>query len=467
MHTATNSAPRLLAPSALAMTVLVVLGFMMIAPVAGADAATRTITFDEAVHIALARNLTLLLAANQRDVNDVAVSDARWRFFPDLRLGVSGSRSLEKTTGEAGQTKWPGTSSLSANLSSSLTLFDGLGNVASLREARFEQAAGELDYERARQTVVFQVITDYLAFIEATEQDRVQRENLAAEEEQIAKVRALVEEGERPINELYQQEANVAAARLGLVEADRTLELSRVDLVQILQLDPLADIDFAIPPATTLEPDTAAGAVDLNIPFETLAATASQQRADLAAERNRVAASGARLDAAQADWWPTLSLSAGLSGRYSDQLDQDVFSQLDDRQSLGLSLSLSFPIFDRLQTRNTVRRAEIGRDNAEISLTGLDQDVALQVRRAVLDRDAARESLTAATARAAAAREALTYTNERYLAGASTLFEVSLARADLVSAESGEVSARYRLLWQNRLVEYYVGTLDPDTGLGY
>jgi outer membrane protein len=225
-------------------------------------------------------------------------------------------------------------------------------------------------------------------------------------------------------------------------------------------LDPIEEIDFAIPPADALDPGNATAT------FETLIESAILNRADLAAETKRLAASGERVTQAKSNRWPTLTLSGSFSSRYSDATDGDVFAQFDDRQSAGVGVSLSFPLFDRRQTRNATQRAKISLENAGIGLDQLRQDVALQVRRAVLDRDAARELLSAATARVTAAREALSYTNERYLAGASTLFEVTLARATVVSAESGEVSARYRLLWQNRLVDYYVGTLKPEAGLG-
>ncbi|MBU1699553.1 MAG: TolC family protein [Candidatus Eisenbacteria bacterium] len=425
-----------------------------------AQAAARTITFEQAVDIALERNLSLLLADNQRELNDISVSDARWRFFPDLRFSLSRSLSADKSQTDGGSSDWSTGTSMSAGLSSGITLFNGFANVSSLRQARFEQAAGELNYERARQTTVFQIISDYLALIEATEQERVRRENLAAQEEQIEKVRALVDEGERPINELYQQEANVASARLALVEAQRTLELSRVDLIQTLHLDPLAEIEFIIPPTGALEPGGEPQ------PYADLMETASHVRADLAAEVNYLAADKEQLTQAKADRWPTLSLSGSFSSRYSDSQTGGLFTQFDERQSAGLGLSLSYPLFNRMQTRHAIQRAKIALKNAEIGMDGLRQDVALQIRRAVLDRDAARESMKAATARVTAAREALTYINERYLAGASTLFEVTLAQAELISAESGEVSTRYRLLWQNRLVDYYVGTLDPDAGLG-
>jgi outer membrane protein len=118
-----------------------------------------------------------------------------------------------------------------------------------------------------------------------------------------------------------------------------------------------------------------------------------------------------------------------------------------------------------LATHQSIEQAQIQVTNAHLSLLDMRQEVALQVRRAVLDRDAAWEQLRAAEAQAVAAEQALNATSERYAAGAATLYEVTLARADFVSATSARVRARYNLLWQKRLLDYYVGDLDTTGGL--
>jgi outer membrane protein len=419
----------------------------------GATAEPRRISLSEAIDIALRQNSSVLRAENATAANRAAVSDASMRFLPDLQLGLSGSRSTAQSGTESG-------TSFRAGLSSSVVLFNGMARVAELRAARLEAAAGEKDLERSRQTVVFQVITGYLAMIEATEQVRVQEENLAAQQEQEKSVRALVEEGQRPISELYQQESNVAAAQLSSVESRRTLELSRVDLVQVLQLEPTGDYDFEIPPVPAIDAD--ASEPELSALLE----RALRTRADAGAVTHRSAAAGEQVRSAKAEYWPALSLSADYGTGYAGTADDAFFDQLDLRRSGSVGLSVSVPLFDRFAARNGVRRAKISRDNAQLNESDMEQEVALQVRRAVLDWNTAHERLRAADARARASRQALDSTNERYAAGAATLYEVTLSRSDFVAAESGLVSARYNLLWQGRLLDYYVGDLDPADGLG-
>jgi outer membrane protein len=56
---------------------------------------------------------------------------------------------------------------------------------------------------------------------------------------------------------------------------------------------------------------------------------------------------------------------------------------------------------------------------------------------------------------------ALSASQDRYEAGASTLVELTQARATQVQAASSLVTARYNLLFQRTLMDYYVGDIDP------
>lgn len=89
------------------------------------------------------------------------------------------------------------------------------------------------------------------------------------------------------------------------------------------------------------------------------------------------------------------------------------------------------------------------------------QQVALDIRRAYLDRNAAGEQLKAARAQVEAADQAVNATEQRYRVGASTLVEVTQARATQVQAQSALVNARYSLVFQDALMQYYTGDLDP------
>src|SRR5690606_13908370 len=248
-----------------------------------------------------------------------------------------------------------------------------------------------------------------------------------------------------------------AAARTALVEAERALELARIELVRVLRLDPMGSYVFEAPPLNDV---TDAGAA---LDLDALLAAAFERRPDLRALEHRVGAADQGVRAAGAARWPSVSLSASYGSGYSSARSLGFSDQLDQGRSGSIGLSVSVPLFDRLNTQRQVERAGIQADNARLAAEDLRQQIALEVRRAVLDREVAAQRLATAEARVEAAARALEATRERYGAGVATVFEVSQSQARFGAAESERLTARYTLLFQDELLGYYVGDLDPET----
>jgi outer membrane protein len=436
----------------LLLAALIALAFLR--PAHAQDA--RLISFQEAVRIALERNSELRQVQTGEQIDEVAVHEARMQFLPDLRLSSNGARNYGRSFDQAeGRVVDQTTRSFSVGMNSGVTVFDGFGNTASLALAKENHNASRLDVQRSRETVVFTVASTYLALIQNQEQLRVQRENLAAEQQLLEQIQSYVNAGARTIADLYQQQANVASARFAVVEGERSTELTKVDLMQTLMLDPHGIYEFE-PPA----PETLSSSEPGDV--QNLLKRAYEQRTDLDAEEARVRAAEQSIRIARSNRWPTVSLNAGYSSGYTSASDFSFSDQLDQRRGGSIGLGFTLPLYDRAATASATRRAELQTESARISLETRQNDVGLQVRRASLDYRAALEQFSAAEAQQRAAELALKTSQERYQAGASTLVEVSQARASQVQAASSLVSARYNTLFQRVLMDYYVGDLDPD-----
>ncbi|MEJ1960193.1 MAG: TolC family protein [Gammaproteobacteria bacterium] len=427
------------------------------APPAAAPGA-RIITFQEAIRTALEQNTSVRASQNAAALGQVNVSEAKGQFLPNLTASTTGSENYGRSfDANSAQLVNKSTQSVSVGLNTGVVVFDGFGNIAQLKGAKLSSAASEQELHRARETVAFNVASQFLALIQRQEQLRVQRENLQAVSQLEEQIQTFVDNGARTIADLYQQQANAASARFAVVDAERTAELAKVDLMQTLQLDPRATYEF--------EPrrDSTAEAASQQFDLGALQTRATGQRIDLKAEQARVDAADQNVRVARSNRWPTLSLNAGYSSTYNSATGGSFADQLDDRRGGSMSLGVSVPIFDRFATNSATRRAEIQADNERLNLENLQQDVALQVRRAHLDFQAAQEQLVVAQAQVRAAGQSLQATQERYTAGASTLVEVTQARAAQVQAASALVFARFNLQFQRTLIDYYTGDLDPVT----
>ncbi|MDQ7041698.1 MAG: TolC family protein [Rhodothermus sp.] len=427
-------------------------------PACGQAQQVQRITFDEALRLALRRNPAIQQAANERERSEVGLASARSNFLPDINLSVGANRDYGRNfVLEEGRLVNQITHYFSSSISANLNLFNGFRDLNAVAQARLQVAASELNYARQRETVLFNVLSTFLSLIEAREQVHIQEENLAAQRALLEQIEAFVQVGSRPMADLYQQQAQVAAAELELINARRNQQLQEANLIQLLQLDPFGAYEFVIPEVDT----QALGTQEYDV--QALLQAALARRSDLRALEERIQAAEYGVRVARSTYWPTISLRASYGSSYTDLAPVGFQDQFFDRNRRGsIGLSLTFPVFDRFTTRHNVQRAQIELENTRLQLQQLRQEIATQVRQAYLDYETARQQYRTAQVQLQAARQALQAAQERYNVGAATLVELTQARATYVRAEADMVRARYTLVFRQKLIDYYVGTLVPE-----
>ena len=141
------------------------------------------ITLQDAIRIALAQNSQVRFARNSLTLDSLTIRQARNAFLPNLSASSSASQAVANGSGG-------NPFSVSAGLSSGVTIYNGNQNRNILSQARTNASASSADFGRTRQSVVFTVASDYLALITQQEQLRVQQENLTAQEQELTSSRS-------------------------------------------------------------------------------------------------------------------------------------------------------------------------------------------------------------------------------------------------------------------------------------
>ena len=456
-----------------------------------------TITLDEAVEIAVAQSPQVRREALADDSRALAVRAARAGRLPTLSAQVAPQQryglGFDQTTGQAvTQT----VETVSVGVGGSIALYDGGLTRASVAQARLEREAATAGLERTRQQVALDVAQQFLTLLLDREIARIQEEQLAAAEGQLARVTELVEAGALPRGDQIAQEAIVAERRTGLVNAEGAVDRDEVVLVQLVGLDPLGDYAFVGPSVEAL---AASGLFDYApAPLADLLAAAREARADRRAQLLQVEAAEASVGVARAAGRPSVDLNASVGTGYSSLQQRVVgeaptvpvtlpdgtpilvggrpltfpgdpalettplFPQFGDNRSGSVGLTLTVPIFDRYQTRRQVSEARIRADDARIQLDALDRQLASEVQQAVVEVRTAQARLASTAVQGAAAAEALRVERDRYALGAGTLYDVAEAQARLAEAESARAQAAYELVFRIALVRLAVGDVAVD-----
>ncbi len=402
-----------------------------------------TLSLETAVKLALAQNPDLQAAQNRFSSSEIAWKKQRNSFLPDLSLSSSGSRQAGKSVDPvSGDYTASAYTRFSINLSSSLTLFNGFANTSTLHQTVANRNAAAADLARARQGIVYSVAQEFIQSLIARSFISVEKENRQAQAELLEQISAFYQAGRRPVADLYQQQAEIAASEYRLEEADRAYQVAVMNLLLTLGMDP----DQALRPE---EPQVEAIMKRLETLIgETANEADPDTRPDIAAQKNRVLAARHMLRVARSGRYPRLSASAGVGSSYSSSIpESNLEDQLLDRNlSASVSLNLSLPVFDRGQTSLEVAAAKIQVENENLNLRQQQLQAAAEIRQARLNWENASRQLASAQKQLTFARAALNSMQDRYRANAATLTEVSQSRSQYRQASYNHAAARYTRL---------------------
>jgi outer membrane protein len=176
-----------------------------------------------------------------------------------------------------------------------------------------------------------------------------------------------------------------------------------------------------------------------------------------------------QLQIAKNNLLPSVSASAGLSTSYSDQyslLGESVnFGDqfFDQRINRSFGFSVSIPIFQNWNRMYNIESSKVQLKNAELNLDNSRLQVIQEVTQAYNDYTSYQKQLTASEKSLIASERAFETQQERYNVGSSTLIELSQAQANYVEAQSNYTQAMYNLIFQEKLLDYFLGKLSGDS----
>ena len=178
------------------------------------------------------------------------------------------------------------------------------------------------------------------------------------------------------------------------------------------------------------------------------------------AEQLRLSATERNIDIAKAGNYPTLSLSAGLQSNYykTNGMQADPFAtQLKNNFSQYIGLNLSVPIFNRFQTRNSIRSARIDRENQLLQLENVKKSLYKEIQQVYYNAVAADSKYHSSEAASQSSKDAFTLMQAKYENGKATITEFNEAKNNYLKAESDLVQSRYENLYQITLLNFYRG----------
>jgi len=311
----------------------------------------------------------------------------------------------------------------------------------------------EAALKRTQFDVAVSAVNAYLTLAAAEETVRAAQAGVDRAEVILRTTNALVNAELRPGADASRAEAELAAARTQLIQAQQATEIARATLAQFVGGEP-SQIDISAPGLLQLPPERPVTALD----------TASNP---VSVEQNAVVEQEqARLRALERTYFPRFYLQAAAYARGTGaELDGRILGGLNglapNVQNYALGFSVNFPIMDlpAIRARQTAQSATIRAETARYQQ--IATDLRAQWNRAVANLQGARRIAGNTPVEVSAARAATQQSTARYQSGLGNIDEVAEAQRLLTQAEIDDALARLGI-WRGLLgVAAAAGDIQP------
>ncbi len=340
--------------------------------------------------------------------------------------------------------------STSANVGASVTLFEGLSKVNTVKSNQTALEISKKDVEKLRNDISISITRAFLQVLLSKELLKTTQENFKSISEQRERTSKLVEAGSQAYSTLLEMESQLAAERVQLVNATNQLKNNLLSLMQILDLGfdnhfdiyaPDFNIDGISPSFENIE----------NL-FQLSMELPQIKGAELALQKSQY-----QLSAAKGRLYPTISLSAGYGTYFSSLQNKKFFDQFNENRNPSVSLSLSIPIFNQLSRSINVRNAKLAVRNSELELKNRHQTLYKEVQQAVTDAMGYYQKYLASKENLKAMQESFRYVEQKFDVGTLNGTDYTVAKTNLYKAQSDFYQSKYQFIFQLKIIDFYKG----------
>ncbi|NTW31723.1 MAG: TolC family protein, partial [Bacteroidetes bacterium] len=427
-----------------------------------AQNARKIWSLQDCIDYALTNNIQIKQQQLSTQLAKINLSQSKTNILPNLNSSASHAYNTGKTI-DMYTNEFASNTVQSDNfyLSSSVTLFNGFQLLNTIKQNKINLEASRFDLDKMMNDISLNISVAYLQILYNIELLNVAASQLEITKQQVTRTQKLVDAGSLAKGSLLTLEAQEASEELSMVNAQNTLDLSYLTLVQILDMQSVDSFKIETP--------------KLDINLETSLITQPEQiyayaiaaQPEIKSAELKVKSSNIDLSLAQGLRSPIISLrgtyGTGFSGaskstigdpsfvgfdtvahtfelnpksvvvpKYNYQYETKPFmDQINDNVNKSISFSLTVPIFNSWQVNNGISKAKIAIKNSEYTLQTAKNTLYKTIQQSYADAKAALNKYKYTQKSLEALTESFKYTEQKFEVGLVNTIEYNDAKNKL------------------------------------
>jgi outer membrane protein len=447
--------------------------------------AQRAWTLEECVQHALENNLRLKQSRLQSQNQQATLTQLRMQRLPTVSANSSLSynygRSIDPFTNSYLQ---QAIQSNNVQLQATVNIFSGFQVVNNIKAGKMDAEVWKNDLKVSENDLALNVASFYLQILLAKELQEAAEVQVKLSEAQAERAKILFEAGRAAEGDYLQVEAQKANDVYTLTNAKNNVQLSYLNLWQLLDVNPDTLNSIAIP--NTLELPTSYVPSADEIYNSTLLS-----RPEVMAATFRLHSAEYGLKSAQGGRYPRLLGFGNISSLYSstrkdisnvtlvgfdpsgvvlrtqdtvyaprfryDTKTTPYAKQFNNNFGQAWGLSLQIPILNGWSVNTAIQRAKINIENANLNMKIVQNGLYKNIMQACLDLKAGSQKYQASKNSFEAQSKSFQFAKIKYDNGASNYTDYLLILTGKARAEANYIQAKYELAFKYKVVQFYEG----------
>jgi outer membrane protein len=417
-------------------------------------------SLEKCIAYALENNIQVKRQELQSELTEQDYTQAYFNFTPTFNAGAEHSLS----NGRALNTElylWENKQQTfgSMGVRSEITLFNGLQNLNTVAERKYSFLSSKEDLEKAKNDITLLIMNYYLQVLFDEEIMEVSKSQYEVTLLQVEKTRRLVEVGNVAMGQLYEIQAQAATDKLNYTVNRNRLQMSVLDLVQLLDLDSTGNFAVLHPENLSVENTL------LPESFNEVIETAMVNMPEIRSAEYLVKSSEKYLAVQRGNRSPEVYLNGVYYSRYQNgsfnpndsTFTYPLIDQLKDKQYSQLTLGISIPVFNRYQTHTAISKAKISLADSKFRLEQQKQVLYKNIQQSHTDALGAFEKYQTALEAVKSNEEAFNYSRQKYEVGLVNAVDFSISKNNFSKARSELAQAKYEYIFKVKILDFYTG----------
>lgn len=442
------------------LSVFIISCFFSLTSITYLNAQNKVWTIDDCIQYALVKNIQIQKAKISNDINGVNLIYAKSAWYPSLSGSARQNfdwRNNSNTT--TGSTVFTGTNGANLSVNSGLTIYNGLKLHNTVKKSETDYEADKYNTEVIKESVSLSVLNAYLQVLYAEEQVKNSNNQVISTTEQLNLAGERMKLGAIANSDYLQVKSQLATEKLTLATAESQLAINRVTLMQLMELPIIIDFLIEHPNLDSIinqkrSPD-AKEVYKISVEIRP-----EVKKAELNKKSSQIS-----VDLAKADYFPNISMNAGLSTTYSTELTNpgtissrpSIGYQLKNNISPSIGLSASIPIYLNRQVRTRVEIAKMNTTDAELDELNVKNQLRKAIEQACLDVNSSQIEYEASTEEYMAVKESFDVSSEKFFQGILNSVDYLIQKTNFISAESKFLQSKYKLIFSYKVLDFYTG----------